>query len=838
MIQQLSLACAFILLVASGSVFGLGLGKLELGSALNQQFEAEIELTNVGQLTIDEVLPNLASQDDFARVGVERNDILTDLRFKVVANSQGKLVLKVTSTRPIIEPFLNFIVEVLWPSGRILREYIVLLDPPVLTEAGFAPIKLTEVIRDGGVSSSSSSATQSAAARNAASFNSNTIDRASIISDVVESKSSGDIKIGRSALQEGADLSEGFGATGRGDTLWSIASKIRPNSTVSVQQTMLALQRANPDAFINSNINLLKAGYVLRIPDAREIREETLATAAQEVRAQNSEFDVYRDNSGVAQLDASQRQSSPSFRERSVRGGELKLLAQDQSIGQRAGSGGDSQITQELENNLAVAQEDLDKANRANAELSVRVEDIEQQMDTLTELVKLKEDQLAALRVEVQRMQAQESALRADSGALNPPQTPSDDGALLSNPIVLGLLAVLLVVGVAGGLLLMRRKQQEETEYDEALEEETREAAQLDVENLPELDDDDSEFDDSEFDDSEFDDEDEDEDEDEDDIMPQTADVISEVEIHIAYGRFSQAIIFLQNAIEADPDRVDIQLKLLEVYVQTEDSSAFNQQFDQLKTLGDEVANEQALAMQAKVLDVDASAAASMDATMISADPIVSRETTTENDDLSFDLDELNSERDDDSFDFEDDLDLDLDLDLDDDLELDDDFDLDDDLELDDDFDLDDELELDDNLESDVDLGEDLGEDLGQDVEVSESLSLDDDALELSPEDSDSDPDEALAAEAALDTDDDNDAFEIDLSDLDLDLDLEGEDIDLDDEYELDLEEDIETKLDLARAYIDMGDKEGARGVLQEVSREGNESEIAKAKELFESISD
>ena len=823
MIQQLSLACAFILLVASGSVFGLGLGKLELGSALNQQFEAEIELTNVGQLTIDEVLPNLASQDDFARVGVERNDILTDLRFKVVANSQGKFVLKVTSTRPIIEPFLNFIVEVLWPSGRILREYIVLLDPPVLTEAGFAPIKLTEVIRDGGVSSSSSSATQSAAARNAASFNSNTIDRASIISDVVESKSSGDIKIGRSALQEGADLSEGYGATGRGDTLWSIASKIRPNSTVSVQQTMLALQRANPDAFINSNINLLKAGYVLRIPDAREIREETLATAAQEVRAQNSEFDVYRDNSGVAQLDASQRQSSPSFRERSVRGGELKLLAQDQSIGQRAGSGGDSQITQELENNLAVAQEDLDKANRANAELSVRVEDIEQQMDTLTELVKLKEDQLAALRVEVQRMQAQESALRADSGALNPPQTPSDDGALLSNPIVLGLLAVLLVVGVAGGLLLMRRKQQEETEYDEALEEETREAAQLDDENLPELDDDDSEFDDPEFDD---------EDEDEDDIMPQTADVISEVEIHIAYGRFSQAIIFLQNAIEADPDRVDIQLKLLEVYVQTEDSSAFNQQFDQLKTLGDEVANEQALAMQAKVLDVDASAAASMDATMISADPIVSRETTTENDDLSFDLDELNSERDDDSFDFEDDLDLDLDLDLDDDLELDDDFDLDDDLELDDDFDLDDELELDDNLESDVDLGEDRGED----VEVSESLSLDDDALELSLEDSDSDPDEALAAEAALDTDDDNDAFEIDLSDLDLDL--EGEDIDLDDEYELDLEEDIETKLDLARAYIDMGDKEGARGVLQEVSREGNESEIAKAKELFESISD
>ena len=101
----------------------------------------------------------------------------------------------------------------------------------------------------------------------------------------------------------------------------------------------------------------------------------------------------------------------------------------------------------------------------------------------------------------------------------------------------------------------MRRKQQEETEYDEALEAETRGTGQLDVENLPDIDDDDEE------------EEEEDEDEDEDDIAPQTADVISEVEIYIAYGRFSQAIIFLENAIEAEPDRVDIQLKLLEVYV-------------------------------------------------------------------------------------------------------------------------------------------------------------------------------------------------------------------------------------------------------------------------------
>ena len=118
MIRRLTLVVATLVVFSAPACFGLGLGELELKSALNQRFSAEIELTNVRGLEIEEILPNLGSQQDFERVGVERNYVLIDLRFKVIQREDGRLVVVITSGKPIIEPFLNFIVEVLWPSGR------------------------------------------------------------------------------------------------------------------------------------------------------------------------------------------------------------------------------------------------------------------------------------------------------------------------------------------------------------------------------------------------------------------------------------------------------------------------------------------------------------------------------------------------------------------------------------------------------------------------------------------------------------------------------------------------------------------------------------------------
>ena len=942
MIQRLRLLLVTLFALYCGSAFALGLGEIELKSALNQRFEAEIILSNVGDLEQGEIIPNLATQQDFDRVGVNRDYHLTDLRFNARVREDGAHIVHITSSKVIIEPFLNFIVEVIWPTGRILREYIVLLDPPVFSSEGIEKI-------EPGMSSGNTSSARSGSRSN----NRREIPPAPSVSN------------GRTEGVVTQD--EEYGLTGPGDTLWSIASKVRPNDRISVQQTMLALQRANPEAFINNNINLLKAGHVLRIPDESEIHAETSAEAVAEVRVQNQEFEDYR-SGDVTQLDARRTasRSSAGSDDSDNDNGELKLLAADQS---GARSGRDDARADELENSLAVAREDLDRSRRANSELNVRLADIADQVETLNELVKLKDDQLAALRAELQRQAAE---------TISQPAVPvvvqqQASGSLLSNPLVLGGVGVLLIGLVAGALMMFRKRRQDfqldDNEFTEIMIEEDEPKLSLS-----------DDADEGSEEDSEYNDE---------DVTPQTSDVIGEAEIYIAYGRFPQAISFLQNAIENEPQRTDIQLRLLEVYVQTEDATAFNLQYEQLKLLRDDEATREGAELQAEIPGAAETSAAAMDATIVSSEPIAAIEDLgIDDDDLSFDLDDLDltadtgeelrldetvelgdadldldldagleevtAESEEEDLDLalglDDEIDLDfgddvgdgeddgLDLDLDDVLELDLDDASDDDaldLDLDDDDSLelgdDDSLELvdddspelvdDDSLELGDDDSPELGDDdsleLGDDdsLELGDDDSLepgDDDSLELVDDDAielDLDDDDALDLDLDLDLDDDDDdALDLDISDddaLDLDLDDDGslepgdddspepgdddslelgdddslelgdddslelgdddslelgdddslelgdddaieldldddEEFDLgdfDDDDELNLDEDASSKLDLARAYIEMGDNDGAKPLLQEVLEEGDDVQVNEANELLGNIS-
>ncbi|RMF15138.1 MAG: peptigoglycan-binding protein LysM, partial [Gammaproteobacteria bacterium] len=116
--------------LVSGIAQALGLGEATVQSALNQPLKAEIELVNVRDLQPNEIIANLAPREEFLRVGVDRVFFLSDLRFKVIYKDNGKAVVQVTSSKPVREPYLNFLVEVNWPNGRLLREYALLIDPP------------------------------------------------------------------------------------------------------------------------------------------------------------------------------------------------------------------------------------------------------------------------------------------------------------------------------------------------------------------------------------------------------------------------------------------------------------------------------------------------------------------------------------------------------------------------------------------------------------------------------------------------------------------------------------------------------------------------------------
>ncbi|MGL6223405.1 MAG: type IV pilus assembly protein FimV, partial [Steroidobacteraceae bacterium] len=126
-------------LLAPGALYALGLGEIKLNSALNQPFDAEIELVSATQEDLGALRAALASNDTFIRYGLDRPAFLTDFNFQVAKGSGGRDVLRVTSPRPVTEPFVTLLVEANWPRGRLLREYTVLLDPPVYAPAPAAP---------------------------------------------------------------------------------------------------------------------------------------------------------------------------------------------------------------------------------------------------------------------------------------------------------------------------------------------------------------------------------------------------------------------------------------------------------------------------------------------------------------------------------------------------------------------------------------------------------------------------------------------------------------------------------------------------------------------------
>ncbi|MGH8204530.1 MAG: type IV pilus assembly protein FimV, partial [Steroidobacteraceae bacterium] len=212
---------------------GLGLGEIRLSSALNEPFSAEIDLVAATPEELAALDAHLASPEVFARYGLDRPAFLGSLEFNVGRGQDGRSVLLVRSRDAISEPFVSFLIDVNWPRGRLLREYTVLLDPPAMLAAedspAPAPIAAPTTMPAAPPQQPSASAPlpEPAAAQQAA------------------APGSGD------STYEVA----------RGDTLYGIAGSISGGGRPEIQRTMIALFRANPEAF-DGNINLLRAGAI------------------------------------------------------------------------------------------------------------------------------------------------------------------------------------------------------------------------------------------------------------------------------------------------------------------------------------------------------------------------------------------------------------------------------------------------------------------------------------------------------------------------------------------------------------------------------------------------
>lgn len=985
-VRKLVLAIAAASALTSGVANALGLGEVTLRSSLNQPLDAEIELLEVRDLASAEVKPNLASAEDFSKAGVDRQYFLQDLKFTPVLKPNGRSVIRVTSSKPVREPYLNFLVEVLWPNGRLLREYTLLLDPPLYSPQAAAAVAPRIPV------AAPAPAPRPAVAPAPAPVRSTPAAPAAVRPSAPAAAP---------AAAPRARANE-YRTTSR-DTLWEIAERTRASG--SVHQAMLAIQDLNPDAFVDGNINRLKSGQVLRLPDEKQIASRTQAEAIAQVQAQNTAWREGRSlaGEGKRQLDATKRSSAGNAPEKVETQDSLRLVSAASgkaSSGSDKGANGESKA---LSDKLAVTQESLDSARRENDELKSRMTDLQSQMDKLQRLIQLKDSQLAKLQADMAGQGKQAPAAPAEAPAAAAPAKPADAPAqpapaapeapataaapapaqpaaaqpapaqaaapaasapvqpaapapapaqpvapapapaaaqpakpaepakpaapakpvqtapaapvveppqssiiddVLANPMLLlmaggsALVALLVLL-----MVLSRRNALKEAELQDSL------AAQDDentfADDLDLKDDSFAAFPGPELDSAVADEPEAVPARAEERVTSQTSDVISEADIYIAYGRFNQAAELLQAAINEEPHRSDLRLKLMEVHAELGDREGFARQESELREIGG--AGSDIEQLKAKYPAMGAAAVAATAAAGLAAA-----------DDLdSFSLDDLTlddvpasapvaSGADlDDAFDLSlGDLGSELDLEVAEEkpaaiqpeaapaneLSLDD-------LEFealaapakaetDLDFDLDigggDQL-----LTGDESLG--LSDDLADfslDLEpTAQPASADEDDFLLSldseldapladepvaptveeasaglpdlPADFDlSLPDEPVAEPVA-----DNDSFAAQLDEVTAELDQLSESLQkapesdpvavLEDEASdlglgLDEEDDFDflsgtdetaTKLDLARAYIDMGDTEGARDILDEVLSEGNDTQQQEARELIARLS-
>jgi pilus assembly protein FimV len=241
MINKLS--ALLLLLVFSTVVNALGLGGISVNSALNEPLDARIQLISASPTQIEDLRVGLASADVFRRAGIDRPFLLSKLRFKAIASEQGASYIQVTTRETIREPFLDFLIEVSWAGGSLIREFTVLLDPPTYQ----APRAQAAVPQKTSIAATKPQPTQQ-----------------SVVTT--------------------------YGPIRSSETLWVIAGKVQPDKTISRNQTMVALLKANPDAFQYGNINLLNKGAVLTVPSAEEIASIGASEAQASVKQQMAEW--------------------------------------------------------------------------------------------------------------------------------------------------------------------------------------------------------------------------------------------------------------------------------------------------------------------------------------------------------------------------------------------------------------------------------------------------------------------------------------------------------------------------------------------------------------------
>ena len=410
--------CLLMLLIPAW-VYAINLGDIELKSAPDQLLEAEILLSDVSADEQDSLSVGLADVAGFRWAGIEWSPVLNQLQVELKRGADGRDYIRIYSNEVVRAARLHFLLKVAWSRGRLFREYTLKLDTPVYISGEPSGEAVAQAVAAPAVGRDWDKARATV----------RTIRNYEVV---------------------------------RGDTLWVLARELRPNTSISIQQMMLALLRTNPDAFSYGNINWLKEGEVLWMPNAFELQALSTSEAFAEVLAQNN---FWRETRGYSSIDAGLQTASGTV---AVDRGLRVIALSDEDLEEGAALVADADGIAQTEA-LVLANEQVEELSQEKIELEDKLSESEAIIEDLRRLVELKDDELAALQVEAMGDQAEpgpgllerlESFYDATIESLSGPKVRA---AFLSTYnlvrdywyIALACLAALLVLG---GFVLLRRR--------------------------------------------------------------------------------------------------------------------------------------------------------------------------------------------------------------------------------------------------------------------------------------------------------------------------------------------------------------------------------------------
>ena len=634
----------------SSSAYAAGLGKLTVLSSLGQPLSAEIELTSVSAEDASALVAKLAPADAFRVANIEFNPALLSLRFAVEQRGSRQFI-KITSSQPVNEPFVDMLLELSWSGGRLVREYTFLLDPAEMRSTQSAQVTApVDVLSQRNGSKTAPAAARTAPAPAAA-------------------------QPSKPAAQEGAPSASEYKVKS-GDSLGKIAAQLKPVE-VSLDMMLVALYRANPDAFAGNNMNRLKSGQILSVPDAAAIKATNEGEARGVVVAHAADFNAYR-NKLAGQVATTAPDKAPAASQSTT--GKITAKVEEhrtpanESKDQLKLSKATAPTDANGKTSAAGAEERIAK-EKALAEATARVKELERNVSELEKLMVVKNK--AAAEAAAKAPQAKPLpvpvpvppvapvatvAKPAPAVVTPPPVVASAPPVAASAPVVASapapavvasapakpaakiavlkktepapepgildmlkdnliavLVALLAIVGLAAFMVKRRAKGESATSSEPSiLGAPTDQAHSLFAETGGQSVDTSNSVFNSSFAPSAS------------QLDTNEVDPVAEADVYIAYGRDAQAEEILKEALRTHPERYPVRLKLLEIYAARKDLRSFETQATDMYSLtkgqGDEWAQAAALGLAIDPLNpLYASAANAGPSTIIpaAAEPVV-----------------------------------------------------------------------------------------------------------------------------------------------------------------------------------------------------------------------